>query len=305
MPVKIFFASLLILCAALVGIAQTSHPNQDLNSMIETERAFSRMSEEQGTRESFTEFIAEDGILFRPGPVAGKKWMKENPLPASDKRPLLTWQPNFAGMSRAGDMGYTSGPWQYKSDIKDPKPAAFGDFMTVWKKQPDGRWRFAIDLGVSHPEPKSGAANWRPTVLPRSARYRRVDVTAAREGLLRTEREFSEASFEQGAVGAFLLYAANDVRVFRNDKMPLVGRKASVAAMAPLTREWTWKPTSADVSISGDVGYSYGVYELREKTGNRPLIESGNYLRIWRKVKGTWAMVIDVADPVPIEKKTN
>ena len=87
--------------------------------------------------------------------------------------------------------------------------------------------------------------------------------------------------------------------------MPFVGRKAAVAAMAPLAREWTWKPTFADVSVSGDVGYSYGVYELREKSGSRPLIEMGNYLRVWRKTKGAWAMVIDVADPLPLEKKTN
>lgn len=305
MPTKILFALLFIFCAAIGATAQTSHPNKALNAMVETERAFSRMSEEKGTRESFTEFIAEDGILFRPGPVAGKKWMKEHPLPASDKRPLLTWQPNFAGISRAGDMGYTSGPWQYKSDIKDPKPAAFGNFITVWKKQPDGRWRFAVDLGVSHPEPKPASATWRPPVMPKSTRFRRVDVAAVREILLRTEREFSKASSEQGAVGALLLYAANDVRVFRNDKMPFVGRKAAVAAMAPLTHEWTWKPTFAEVSSSGDVGYSYGVYELREKSGNRTLIETGNYLRIWRKTNGAWAMVIDVADPLPIEKKAN
>jgi len=37
--------------------------------MVETERAFSLASEEKGIRESFAEFIADDGILFRPTPV--------------------------------------------------------------------------------------------------------------------------------------------------------------------------------------------------------------------------------------------
>ena len=191
MSIKFLSALLFSFCVATGATAQTSHPNKALNAMVETERAFSRMSEVKGTRESFTEFIAEDGILFRPGPVAGKKWMREHPLPASDKRPLLTWQPNFAGMSRAGDMGYTSGPWQYKSDIKDAKPAAFGDFMTVWQKQPDGRWRFAIDLGVSHPEPKTANATWRPPVLPKSARYRpRKCDSGARDSAAHRTRVF-------------------------------------------------------------------------------------------------------------------
>jgi ketosteroid isomerase-like protein len=300
---KILSASILMFCAAIGVAAQTSRSSKDLNAMVETERAFSRLSEEKGIRESFTEFIAEEGILFRPGPVTGKKWMQEHPLPPSDKRPLLTWQPIFAGISRAGDMGFTTGPWQFKRDIKDTKPSAFGNFMTVWKKQADGRWKFAIDLGISHPQPINQIETWRAPRMATLTRFRRVDVASAREALLRNEREFSKASSEQGAVGAFLLYAADDVRLFRNDKMPFVGRKAAVTAMTPLSREWTWTPTFADVSISGDLGYSYGVYELREKAGNRSLVETGNYLRVWRKTNGAWAVVIDVADPLPLEKK--
>jgi ketosteroid isomerase-like protein len=302
MFIKLLTASLVIVCAVIGAAGQASRQSKELNSLVENERAFSRMSEEKGIRESFTEFIADDGILFRPGPVTGKKWMQEHPLPPSDKRPLLAWQPNFAGISRAGDMGYTTGPWQYKSDSKDAKPAAFGDFMTVWKKQADGRWKFAIDLGVSHPEPNTAMGAWRPPLMPKLSRFRRVDVSAARESLLRTELEFSKASSEQGAVGALLLYAASDVRVFRNDKMPFVGRKAAVSAMAPLSREWTWTPTFADVSISGDLGYSYGTYELHEKAGSR-LVETGNYLRVWKKINGAWATVIDVADPLPLPQK--
>lgn len=80
------------------------------------------MSEEKGTREAFTEFIADDGILFRPTAVFGKKWMQEHPLPASPTRSVLSWQPILADVSRAGDLGYTTGPWQFRKDIKDAKP---------------------------------------------------------------------------------------------------------------------------------------------------------------------------------------
>ena len=73
---------LLTVCSlAGVAVAQKNQVD-DLKSMVETERAFSRASEEKGIRESFAEFIADDGILFRPTPVLGKKWMKEHPLPA-------------------------------------------------------------------------------------------------------------------------------------------------------------------------------------------------------------------------------
>jgi len=267
--------------------------------MVATERAFSRMSEEQGTRESFTEFIAEDGILFRPKPVFGKKWMHEHPLPPSTTRPLLRWQPIFAGVSRAGDLGYTTGPWQYKNDIKDAKPAAFGNFMTVWKRQPDGKWRFVVDLGVSNPEPKTQGRLI--SGKPASGRFTR-DAAKARTELLDAEREFSKTSAERGAVEAFLAYASTDVRVFRNQKQPFIGRKSALAALAPLTIEWTWSTTSADVSASGDIGYSYGLYELRDQT-RKSVSETGNYMRVWKRVNGAWKLILDLTDPLAPETK--
>jgi ketosteroid isomerase-like protein len=99
------------------------------------------------------------------------------------------------------------------------------------------------------------------------------------------------------------LFAASDVRLFRNDKFPFVGRMAAADALVTLTSEWTWKPSFADVSASGDLGYSYGIYELREKTGT--ISEKGNYARVWKKVGDAWKLVIDVADPLPPETKKN
>lgn len=268
--------------------------------MVATERAFSRMSEEKGIRESFTEFIADDGILFRPRAVLGKKWMQENPLPPSKTRPLLVWQPVFAGISRDGDLGYTTGPWQFKNDIKHAKFSAFGNFMTVWKKQPDGKWKFVVDLGVSNPEPK------KPALLtygePASGRFTR-DATRGRTELLNTERDFSKASAKRGAVEAFLTYASSDVRVLRNQKLPFIGRRAAVAAWTPLSIEWTWTTQAADVSKSGDLGYSYGLYEMRDKAANS-ITETGNYMRVWKRVKGAWKLILDLTDPHPPEKKS-
>ena len=296
----------ILVAACLAATFASSAPAQNrrivdpLAEMVATERAFSRMSEEKGIRESFTAFIADDGILFRPRAVLGKKWMLEHPLPPSTTRPLLVWQPIFAGISRAGDLGYTTGPWQFKNDIKDTKYSGFGNFMTVWKKQPDGKWRFAVDLGISNPEPKKvvlltygEAASGR---FVRNGEKARVD-------LLDTDRKFSETSAGRGAVEAFLAFAASDVRVLRNQEQPFIGKKAAVAAWTPLSIELTWTPQAGDVSKSGDLGYSYGLYAKRDKTSNS-ITETGNYLRVWKRVKGAWKVILDVADPHPPEKQS-
>lgn len=298
---RVKFVVVALLLASPATSASAQRRPDALRDMVATERAFSRMSEQKGTREAFSAFIADDGILFRPRAVFGKKWMQENPLPPSTTRSLLVWQPVLAGMSRAGDLGYTTGPWRYKNDIKDAKSSAFGNFMTVWKKQADGKWRFLVDLGISNSEPKSTAKLL--LVPPTRENFGRVDVAKARADLMTAEQEFSKASAQRGAVEAFLFYAANDVRVFREQKQPFIGKKSSVAAMTPLLIAWTWTPAFADVSSSGDLGYSYGLYELRDKTTNT-VTESGNYLRVWRRIGSGWRVILDLTNPLPAEKKS-
>jgi ketosteroid isomerase-like protein len=280
--------------------AQNRRIVDPLTAMVATERAFSRMSEEKGTREAFVAFIAEDGILFRPRAVLGKKWINEHPPAANTTRPLLVWEPIFAGISRAGDLGYSTGPWRRKNDIKDAKFSAFGNFMTVWKKQPDGQWRFVVDLGISNPEPKTSALL--SYGEPASGRFTR-NPSKGRAQLLNTEREFASVSTERGSVEGFLSYAARDVRVLRNQSPPFIGRKLAVGAMKPLSIVCSWTTQFADVSKSGDLGYSYGLYEMRDQTNNS-VAETGNYLHVWKRVKGAWKLIIDVTDPLPQEKKS-
>ncbi len=56
------------------GLAQKADESPPLGSLVNTERAFARTSEEKGTRDAFMAFIADDGILFRPTAVKGKQW---------------------------------------------------------------------------------------------------------------------------------------------------------------------------------------------------------------------------------------
>src|SRR6201988_1807904 len=92
------------------GITFTQKAASPLKTMVETEQTFSKTAAEKSTRDAFMAFIADDGLLFRPGAVNGKQRMPAHPVPPSEKRPLPAWQPAFADMSSAGDLGFTTGP---------------------------------------------------------------------------------------------------------------------------------------------------------------------------------------------------
>src|SRR5687768_14395240 len=195
---------ILLLMLGSLLIAQTPGKSSPITPMVETERAFARASKEKGTNAAFREFIADDGILFRPKAVKGKEWLTANPPPPSDKRPWLHWEPSFAFMSWAADMGYTYGPWEYRHDIKDAEPVAFGHFLTVWKKQQDKPWKFAVDLGISHPRMTTASPPLRSSYNPTFKQSaKRVDVTAVSNSLLLKDQAVSAQSSQMGARQAF------------------------------------------------------------------------------------------------------
>jgi ketosteroid isomerase-like protein len=60
----------------------------------------------------------------------------------------------------------------------------------------------------------------------------------------------------------------------------------------------TWQPTRADVSRSGDLGYTVGSFERKssDPQGN-PAVRRGKYVTIWKKqADGNWKVVVDIGN---------
>lgn len=289
--------SILILVTSLPLFAQSDTTSDALKAMVTTEQAFSKTAEEQGTREAFLKFIADDGILFRPRAVKGKQWLLDHPVPPSTKRTLLAWQPSFADVSYSGDLGYTTGPWEFKDDIKNQTPSAYGDFVTVWRKQQDGSWKFVVDLGVGHPQSSGPLQLWQVPQSIRSKPPRSRYPESERKLLLDREQQFSTAAAKTGFTKSLPQFASSEVRVYRDGHAPFIGRVVAQRDV-PKQNDWMkWTPADGNVSGTGDLGYTYGVYEAAT-SANGPAVERGNYLRIWKKDQGVWRVVLDVANPV-------
>jgi ketosteroid isomerase-like protein len=297
---KRFFLPLLLFCLlSRGGLAQQPEGGPDLKTLVNTERAFSKTSEAKGMRDAFLAYLADDGILFRPNPVSGKKWWLERP-PAEG---LLTWEPIFADVSRAGDLGYTTGPWEFREKGPDDTEVAHGNFVTVWKKQADGTWKFVIDLGISNPPPvarvvylETPSKNQKAFGKPKN----KFNIESERAALIDRDREFSKASVNEGAVIAFLHYAADSVRLFRSGKSPLVGKGAAAPVFGEKQGTIAWNPVKSDVARSGDLGYTYGAGEIKEAGETQRF----NYVRIWKRLSdGGWKVVLDVINSIPPANK--
>jgi hypothetical protein len=108
---KVFSVILILSAFVSSAVSQKIKTSSPLGSLVEAERAFARTSVQKGIRESFLEFFAEDGINFQPHPVKTREAILKRLAPATRPPVVLNWEPAYADISRAGDLGYTTGPY--------------------------------------------------------------------------------------------------------------------------------------------------------------------------------------------------
>src|ERR1043166_3990238 len=105
-----------------------------------------------GTTYAFSNTAADQGVLFGlPELLIGPKIIREADE-ARGESTSLTWKPVYANVAGSRDLGYTVG--EYISTGRGPTGAAvqrFGKYLTVWKRQKDGTWKFLVDGGNTSP----------------------------------------------------------------------------------------------------------------------------------------------------------
>jgi ketosteroid isomerase-like protein len=106
---------------------------------------FSDYSVKHGFQKAFIEFADDSVVLLKPNrmPIVGKQSLIKSYEGKSDSGIVLAWIPAKAIIAESGELGYTYGFWTYvaKSDTSR------GTYLTVWKKDANGQWKFIADTG--------------------------------------------------------------------------------------------------------------------------------------------------------------
>ena len=282
-----------LLCIALSAGAAETTPEKAARAMVEAERKFYQTGQELGTRAAFLAFLADDGIMFRPGPVNGKESWEKRPETGFD----LIWEPTFAAMSRSADFGYDTGPAKWRANKKEKKFSGSGQFISVWKKQKDGSWKVALDVGIENPEP-TGKTETLRVVLPENEAAGKADLATARRALQEAQNGFV-ALARLDFTKAFRNAASDEVRLYREGSFPALGKEAGTKLLGPEQAGVTMEVMNGDISSSADLAYHYGKY-----SDNRPQApKTGHFFQIWQTdAAGSWKLVLDWQQALPPEK---
>jgi len=135
----------LVLVIFLLFSCSEEKPKADPKVLMEADTAFSDFSVKHGIQKAFIEFAHDSVVLLKPKrmPIAGKQSLIDSYRGLSDGNQILTWKPAKAIIAESGELGYTYGFWTFVAKGDTSR----GKYLTVWKKDATGKWKYIADIG--------------------------------------------------------------------------------------------------------------------------------------------------------------
>ncbi len=126
----------------------------DPAELLRADSAFAAISVSQGAKAAFLAFASEAAVALGGGAQMSEG--REAIAAGFDGLPagaVLEWWPVAAEIARSGDLGCTVGEARIAS-LKH-----YSKYLTIWKRQSDGTWKFVADGGnvTPSPAPPSGS----------------------------------------------------------------------------------------------------------------------------------------------------
>ena len=147
------------LLLALAGCGGgTMERDADGQEILEADRAFSRLSGAEGISAAFTAYMADDAVIYRDGtePIVGADAIRA--AYAGVTGGSLTWEPSTVDVADSGDLGWTRGSYLYRGEGEDGEPfESRGFYVSIWRRQADGSWKYVFDSGIRGPAPAEAA----------------------------------------------------------------------------------------------------------------------------------------------------
>ena len=158
--------SSVVLCVAMSALAaacvaprggakvtQLEVPNPEC--LLDVDRAFAQLAAEKGAADAFYTYAAEDATLLPAGelPVKGREAIRIQVATSTPGQ--LKWEPQGAEIASDGNLGYTWGYYEHREAGPDGHAVvSHGKYVTIWRRTPDGLWKFALDIGNPGPPPR-------------------------------------------------------------------------------------------------------------------------------------------------------
>jgi len=153
-----YLITIMVLIALIAGCTQTAEVDMESvkEELMQADRDFAAMSLKESPGKAFEFYADPEAIMFqdRDVPVVGSANIGKS-MSTIPPEVVFQWEPYKAEVGSGGDLGYTVGKWKYTvTDSTGVESGATGHYVSIWKKQEDGSWKFVLDAGSSDPPEK-------------------------------------------------------------------------------------------------------------------------------------------------------
>jgi ketosteroid isomerase-like protein len=265
---------LLFLCANVTAQGEREKLSQ-------AEAAFEQAVAEKGAKEAFQLYLLPDAILFKPDPINGLDFYKIKKDPPGF---TLVRRLTDVDVSSNGLLGYTTGDWRLYEKGKSEASAKFGQSVTIWKKNANGEFRIALDIGITHDKLSFEETD---RVLfgdkgsdPNTRGWSPADASM---------NFFRMSMASRGLADGYERFAADDVRLLIEKEPPILGKKRVQQAIKDY-RSIAF-PRKVTSFVSADMAYTWNPCEF-DNHGEG--IEKGNCLHVWKLRNKKWWIVLGI-----------
>jgi ketosteroid isomerase-like protein len=241
----------------------------------DTERAFAQAAAQSGMVQAFRQFAAPDAVMFLPDPtpaaqaLATARW-------AGD----LVWRAHYVAVASSGDLAFSAGP----SLLRGAGQPLGGFYLTVWRRQPDGSWKYVIDHAADMP-PRIFGLPPRPLV---ALNTEPPAGAPSNEGMREADGSLNVA-LPKGAAAAFAQRLDDQALLVRTMRPVAQGRGKALALVSDSPPILLAVTLGGSRSMDGSLGYTYGSARWSGPLGP----QAGYYVRVWRATPQGWRLLAD------------
>jgi ketosteroid isomerase-like protein len=267
----------LIACALLAAApawAATPSPAE----IERAERAFAADGLALGVRDSFLKHMADDAIVFRPGPVNAKALYEGRP---SSKAVRLEWWPQKVVIARSGDLGLSVGPAAVNGQRG-------GYYATIWRKAADGQWKWIYDGGAEADGAKAPGQDT-PAIHGPIARTGAKSPAAGFDAARLAETALAKAA-ENNAPNAYRTALPADAWLLGPEGTAGLTPDALAERIDARPERMILTLRGGGASAAGDLVWTHGEAGWVD---HQEIIRHAHYMHVWQRRAEGWRLIFE------------
>jgi ketosteroid isomerase-like protein len=286
---KILLAAVTFISYASLTMAQAPAP---VSKVTEAEDSFNKLVARKGIKDAYLAVTDPEGIVFKPKLVKITDFYNN----IAKQTGSLQWQPKFARISYNGDLAFTAGPYVYQNGKTDDDKV-YGDYVSVWRADADGKLKLLINAAIQHPEVEHEAltdfkepdASKKPAV--------NKDPFNGKNIIIATDKYMNQ-SLPLSSLAAYKEFLSPEGRFYFPGFEPMTGTDKVLKFLNNEAISITAENVGGGRSISNDLAYSYGRARITKGT----IVSNYNYVRVWEldSVNHKWNVLLEVLSAIEI-----